>query len=141
MCMSVCVCVRERERLARCTLPERARRRRRRVILMPRCHLEPRRHPVTWRGEKLGLCGRETQRSTLFVCVCARACVSECQSHFSPVSCVRFAPKGEKKKTLKTTPFIKVLSLCPETYFEYQFTVLTSGTSTLSRIKKIHGAE
>lgn len=32
------------------------------------------------------------------VCVCARACVSECQSHFSPVSCVRFAPKGKKTK-------------------------------------------
>lgn len=30
------------------------------------------------------------------VCVCARARVSECQSHFSPVSCVRFAPKGGK---------------------------------------------
>ncbi len=85
VCMSVCVRERERERerLARCTMPERARRRRRRVILMPRCHLEPRRHPATWRGEKPGLRGHETQWSTLFACVHAWASV-KVTFHLSP---------------------------------------------------------
>lgn len=98
--MYVCMCVfeRERERLARCTLPERARRRRRRVILMPRCHLEPRRHPVTWRGEKPGLRGRETQQSTLVAC--ARVQVSK-----SLFTCLLHAFCPKKGKSSKNNAF------------------------------------